>query len=143
MFRRNGLPRGVPWLVAVCLVVALAGWAFAESEEAGEDSNDVVVTMENFAFKPERYVVMPGEKIRFQVKNPSTGYHTFTIMRSSEDRDNPLVDADAPPGEDQVIELTMPEEETTLFLVCVPHEFLGMVGEIVVTPNPEARADRD
>ncbi len=133
---RSGFLRRGVLLLGVFLVIASAGLAFAATQKGDGDIQEVVVTMENFAFKPESYVVTAGEKIRFVVKNPSRGFHTFTVMRSAEDRESPLVDLDAPPGQDQVVELEMPSEETTLFLVCVPHEFLGMVGEIVVSAKP-------
>jgi len=119
----------------VLMLVAAGVWATAaEPEESAQ--GEVTVTALNFAFEPSTVVVKAGEKIRFQVKNPSSGYHTFTVYRSSKDRENALVDADVPPRQDQVIELEMPDEEITLYLVCLPHESLGMVGSIVVKANP-------
>lgn len=123
-----GIALAVFALWAAPLLVAAQG-----EGAGGAPVRDVVVEMSNFAFSPSEIVVAPGERIRFLIKNPSSGYHTFTVARSQQDLDDPLVDADAPPRQDLAVEMTMPSEEITLYLVCLPHESLGMVGSIVVS----------
>lgn len=126
------LAAGIALLAFALGAVPLLGAAQGEGEGEGA-VRDVVVEMSNFAFSPSEIVVAPGERIRFLIKNPSSGYHTFTVAHSKAELDKPLVDADAPPRQDQVVEMTMPSEEITLYLVCLPHESLGMVGSIVVS----------
>ena len=93
---------------------------------------EIVVDMLNFYFEPSEIKVEPGEEVTFNVNNPSTAFHTFTIYHSRTDRTDPIVNISLSGGGKEQITVTMPEEEKVLYLVCLPHEGIDMVGSIIV-----------
>ena len=107
-----------------------------ELPESGEgngeqvhDGTPVEVTLADpggsgsYDFIPDEFAFSVGDKISFTLKS-ETEFHTFTIPALEIDE---AVDG----GEQQQYTFTF-EEAGTYQLICVPHEALGMVGEIVV-----------
>ncbi|MGM0415144.1 MAG: DUF3179 domain-containing (seleno)protein [Bacillota bacterium] len=93
---------------------------------------EIVVDMLNFYFEPSEIQVEPGEEVSFIVNNPSNAFHTFTIYHSRTDRAEPIVNISLSGGEKEQVTVTMPVEEKTLYLVCLPHEGIDMVGSIII-----------
>lgn|GEM_PF-606018 len=126
-------------------VMWFAWYAFFPETELIDNDNDlvsetsepreIVVDMLNFYFEPSEIQVEPGEEVTFIVNNPSTAFHTFTIYHSRTDRTDPIVNISLSGGGQEQVTVTMPEEEKTLYLVCLPHEGIDMVGSVIVV-NP-------
>ena len=93
---------------------------------------EIVVDMLNYYFEPSEIQVEPGEEVTFIVNNPSTAYHTFTIYHSKTDRAEPIVNISLSGGEKEEVTVRMPEEEKLLYLVCLPHEGIDMIGSVIV-----------
>jgi len=109
-----------------------------------DDVRLIPVTLtSDLSFKPGFIDVTAGEKVRFVLKNEAGFFHTFTIATSS-GKKKILVDVPLNGGEENTVDLTIPEGTGDLYLFCKPHEFAGMVAMIVVdggttpafTPTP-------
>lgn len=100
--------------------------------EASSKPREIIVDMLNFYFEPAEIQVEPGEEVTFIVNNPSTAFHTFTIYHSRTDRAEPIVNISLSGGGKEEVTVRMPEEEKVLYLVCLPHEGIDMVGSIIV-----------
>jgi len=96
------------------------------------EKRTIEVELKNFEFDPAEIRVKPGAEIEFVLDNPSSAYHTFTVYQAPDDRDQPLVDVSLSAGEQKTVTVTMPEEDTELYLVCLPHEEIEMTGSIIV-----------
>jgi|TARA_B100000959_G_C14930055_1_gene603246 plastocyanin len=102
-----------------------------EKELSAQESNDkgrlVEVQMldvgENYVYEPADLTFKVGEKITFKITS-ETEFHTFTI-----DELDLYETADA--GESYEFTITF-ETAGTYKLYCVPHETLGMIGEVTV-----------
>ena len=76
-----------------------------------------------YEFDPARLTFNVGQEVTFAVSS-ETEYHTFTV-------DELDLDVEMDPGETKIFTFTF-SEAGTYELICIPHETLGMVGEIVV-----------
>ena len=102
-----------------------------EKELSAQESKDkgrlVEVQMldvgENYIYEPSDLTFKVGEKITFKITS-ETEFHTFTI-----DELDLYETADA--GESYEFTITF-ETAGTYRLYCVPHETLGMIGEVTV-----------
>jgi len=102
-----------------------------EKELSAQESKDkgrlVEVQMldvgENYIYEPADLTFKVGEKITFKITS-ETEFHTFTI-----DELDLYETADA--GESYEFTITF-ETAGTYRLYCVPHETLGMIGEVTV-----------
>lgn len=102
-----------------------------EKELSAQESKDkgrlVEVQMldagENYVYEPADLTFKVGEKITFKITS-ETEFHTFTI-----DELDLYETADA--GESYEFTITF-ETAGTYRLYCVPHETLGMIGEVTV-----------
>lgn len=111
-------------------------------EEAEEiEAREIIVETHNFYFEPEVINVEPGEEIKFTVKNPSSAFHTFTVYHSRTEREEAVVDISLSAGEEKSVTVTMPDEEQELYLVCLPHEGVEMIGSIIAGELPEETDD--
>ncbi len=133
---------------ALLISLPLGAYGGAGDVDAEEDPDrEIVVDMhDNYfasedaleeALEEDEFVIQvePGEEINFIVRNVGDIHHTFTIYHSPDDREEPLADVGLDGGEEETVTVTMPDEETELYLVCLPHENIDMVGEIVVTAD--------
>ncbi|TDO73750.1 plastocyanin [Halanaerobium saccharolyticum] len=119
----------------------MSGSVYAEEDMTAEENIKVIeVDTLNFVFDPEIIRLNPGEKVKFIVSNPSSAFHTFTIYHSKSERKNPIVNISLSSGDEKTETVTMPDEEKILYLVCLPHEGIGMVGQVIVG-NPEVEEE--
>ncbi len=140
MAKRN--PYLIAAIVIVVIVVAAAAFMFlrggeapGEAEEAAAETptpaeaaegvRTIVVTATEFSFDPDTITVSPGETIVIIVRNEGRVFHTFTI-------DELGIDVALNPGDEERIEITVPEGVERITFYCRPHVGLGMVGELVV-----------
>ena len=124
-------------LLILGMLLMLAGTVYAEEDTTAEEKIRVIkVDTLNFVFEPEIIKVNPGEKVQFVISNPSSAFHTFTIYHSKSERKNPIVNISLSSGDEKTKTVTMPNEEKILYLVCLPHEGIDMIGQIIVG-NPE------
>ena len=123
------------FLLIIGVILILSGSVYAE-----EDIKVIEVDTLNFVFDPEIIRLNPGEKVKFVVSNPSSAFHTFTIYHSKSERKNPIVNISLSSGDEKTETVTMPDQEKILYLVCLPHEGIGMVGQVIVG-NPEVEEE--
>ena len=124
-------------LLILGMLLMLAGTVYAEEDTTAEEKIRVIkVDTLNFVFEPEIIKVNPGEKVQFVISNPSSAFHTFTIYHSKSERKNPIVNISLSSGDEKTKTVTMPNEEKILYLVCLPHEGIDMIGQVIVG-NPE------
>jgi len=124
-------------LLLMGMILMLVGTVYAEEDMTAEEKIRIIeVDTLNFIFEPEIIKVNPGEKVKFVVSNPSSAFHTFTIYHSKRERKNPIINISLSSGEEKTETVTMPNEEKILYLVCLPHEGIDMIGQVIVG-NPE------
>jgi plastocyanin len=143
MAGKRELLRGGRLLVACCaLLVGLpgAGDCFAQPEKP--NATVIVRMTDELRFKPARVVVHAGDTVEWQ--NPSTMPHTVTAdaRRAAAGKVVVLPPGAAPfdsgeiaPGGSYRHTFTVPG---TYKYICVPHAALGMVGQVIVQPQPTA-----
>jgi plastocyanin len=125
------------FLLILGMLLMVVGIVYAEEDMTAEEQIRVIkVDTLNFVFEPEIIKVNPGEKVKFVVNNPSSAFHTFTIYHSKSERQNPIVNISISSGEEKTETVIMPNEEKILYLVCLPHEGIDMIGQVIVG-NPE------
>lgn len=134
------LSLGLVFLLVLGFAIMGTGFVYSEEEVSSAEAEIRVieVDMQNFYFDPEVIKVDPGEEVTFAVRNPSSAFHTFTIYHSPTEREEALVNISMGGNTEEPVEVTvtMPEEEKVLYLVCLPHEGIDMVGQVIVG-NPE------
>ena len=129
------------FLMIIGIIVMLTWSVYAEEDMTAEEKIKVIeVDTLNFVFNPEIIRLNPGEKVKFIVSNPSSAFHTFTIYHSKSERKNPIVNISLSSGDEKTETVTMPDQEKILYLVCLPHEGIGMVGQVIVG-NPEVEEE--
>lgn len=129
------------FLLIIGIVVMVTGSVYAEEDMTAEENIKVIeVDTLNFVFNPEIIRLNPGEKVKFIVRNPSSAFHTLTIYHSKSERKNPIVNISLSSGDEKTETVTMPDQEKILYLVCLPHEGIGMVGQVIVG-NPEVEEE--
>ena len=133
------------WLVLLVSAVALmTGCSAGETESSSPDAptskvpatappsipegavkviNKDVGGSGKYEFDPARLTFNVGQEVTFAVSS-ETEFHTFTV-------DELDLDVEMDPGETKIFTFTF-SEAGTYELICIPHETLGMVGEIVV-----------
>ncbi len=128
-------------LLIIVIIVMLTGAVYSEEDMIAEENIKVIeVDTLNFVFEPAIIRLNPGEKVKLIVNNPSSAFHTFTIYHSKSERKNPIVNISLSSGDKKTEIVTMPDQEKILYLVCLPHEGIGMVGQVIVG-NPEVEEE--
>ena len=139
----------VPVLALSLTAQAYSQEGNAENDDEEEYDREIVVDMHDNYFEPDEIQVEPGEVIAFLVRNEGNLNHTFTVyLPADEDddedyREEPFINVELAGGEEEVVIAEMPEDESTLYFVCLPHEGIGMDGEIIVTEDPEIDEDEE
>lgn len=139
----------VPVLALSLTAQAYSQEGNAENDDEEEYDREIVVDMHDNYFEPDEIQVEPGEVIAFLVRNEGNLNHTFTVyLPADEDddedyREEPFINVELAGGEEETVIAEMPEDESTLYFVCLPHEGIGMDGEIIVTEDPEIDEDEE
>ena len=76
-----------------------------------------------YEFSPKDHTFSVGDQITFAI-SAETEFHTFTV-------DELEIDVEIDAGETEIFTFTF-DKAGTYKLICIPHESLGMVGEIIV-----------
>lgn len=126
-------------LVSGLALLAVIG-AMPAAEGATGDAATMVTITENFRFEPAAVTIRAGEAVLFH--NASPFVHTVTddpkLAGQPADAVLPtgaeaFTSGDLAPGADYRRVLSVPG---TYKFFCVPHEGIGMLGEITVLPSP-------
>lgn len=129
------------FLLILGIIFIMTGAVYTEEDMTAEENIKVIeVDTLNFVFEPEIIRLDPGEKVKFIVSNSSSAFHTFTIYHSKSERKNPIVNISLSSGDEKTETVTMLDEEKIIYLVCLPHEGIGMVGQVIVG-NPEVEEE--
>ena len=98
----------------------------------------VNITMNaDFSFGRDRSSVRAGRRVTFvAVNEDNLRFHTFTVVRSKEDKAQEFANIGLDPGQAASRTITAPSGVSSLYYYCtVPgHEPLGMFGTLTVTP---------
>ena len=78
-----------------------------------------------YVFDPDEFTFNVGDVVEFTL-NAETEFHTFTV-------DDLDIDVSLDPGSSQTMTYTF-DKPGEFKLICIPHEFQGMVGSITVLP---------
>lgn len=126
-------------LLSVLLTVALASCG------GGGPTTTLNVTMTDFQFTPNQYIVPAGQEITLNVVNTGAVVHNFVIMKLGttagptyeEEEDDPNVywdERDIQPGGDINVTFTAPTEPGEYEVVCRTdgHIASGMIGKLTV-----------
>ena len=97
----------------------------ATVQETQAMKRELTIDAEDYEFEPKTIEVKPGETLVVKVKNTGRAFHTFTI-------DELNIDIPLGPGEEETVEITIPEGVDKITFYCRPHKSIGMVGEFVV-----------
>ena len=99
-------------LGAAVVALAVSGALTLMGRSAADSAGALTVTIKDFAFSEETYVVPADEAATIVVRNSDAFVHTFTVPELG-------IDEVVPPGGDAVVELTAPAGTHTLY--CKPH----------------------
>lgn len=83
-----------------------------------------------YKFTPNTFDLKVGQPVTFVITSADI-FHTFTVAESK-DAQNNLFSVDVPAGKTVTYTFT-PTKAGDLFLYCIPHRALGMVGSIHVS----------
>jgi plastocyanin len=127
-------------ILAVLAAVCVAGFVAASSTAADENKHEPAVTMTNdMAFAPAKLKIPVGTTVHWQNRSHDTHTVTFDPKRAKDPKDvelpegaKPFDSGDVKPGDSYSHTFDVPG---TYKYVCVPHEKMGMKGEIEVTPK--------
>ncbi len=101
----------------------------SSSNQANSSGLEVEVEMQDpggsgeYIYSPANHKFKVGDEITF-VLTSETEFHSFTI-------DDLNIDASVDAGEEQRVTITF-DKAGTYPIICIPHETLGMIGEITV-----------
>ena len=103
----------------------------SDSEDAGSSAGSADRSIEvlmqddggNYIYTPEEITVSAGETVEL-VLTSQNEFHSFTV-------DDLGIDVEVEAGETDKLVFTFDEPGTYDF-ICLPHESLGMVGQIIV-----------
>jgi uncharacterized cupredoxin-like copper-binding protein len=128
------------FLVLVMAALLLALSACGGGQKASTTFN---VTLSDFKFTPDTFVVPAGKEITFNLKNEGAVKHEFVIMKlgtnvgehfGAEDEDNIYWEVEVDKGESKSATFTAPSDPGEYQVVCgvEGHFEAGMVGKLVV-----------
>ncbi len=128
------------FLVLVMTALLLALSACGRGQNA---STTLDVTLSDFKFTPDTFVVPAGKEITLNLKNEGTVEHEFVIMKlgttvgehfGPEDEDNIYWEVETAEGESKTVTFIAPSEPGEYQVVCgiEGHLEAGMVGKLVV-----------
>lgn len=106
-------------------------------------STSINVTLTDFQFQPNQFVVPAGQEISITAVNTGAVVHNFVIMKLGADAGATLEDDDIPniywevelvPGADVATSFTAPSEPGEYQVICRTegHIASGMVGKLIV-----------
>jgi uncharacterized cupredoxin-like copper-binding protein len=109
----------------------------------GGPSTTINVTMTDFMFTPDSFMVLAGKEITLNATNNGAVEHDFVILKlganvgdkfDSEDAPNVFLQAKVSPGESKSITFTAPAEAGDYYVTCgIPgHHEAGMNGKLTV-----------
>lgn len=133
--------RKISLLVLLVLVASLALTACGGGTPAASTTLDV--TMTEFKFTPDSFVVPAGQQITINAKNNGTVVHNFVIMKygtnagdsfGDEDKPNVYWQLELQPGTSQTETFTAPTQPGDYQVVCSTpgHIMAGMVAKMTV-----------
>lgn len=102
-----------------------------EASPCASSAGSVIkVTASAYQFTPNAFNLKVGQAVTFVVTSADI-YHTFTVKQSENAAGN-LFSLEIQPGKTATFTFT-PTQPGDLFLYCIPHRALGMVGAIHVS----------
>ncbi len=113
-----------------------------------EPSKSLDITMTDFAFSPNTFIVPTGKQISFSATNNGAVAHSFIIMKSGFQVTGHFSDTDKPniyweveqiaPGQSVREMFTSPDEPGQYQIICgvAGHFEAGMVAQLIVVKQP-------
>ena len=115
--------------IAFAMMVASAVFSGSIYNEYEGETKIVTVDSTNLRFSPNTITLMEGDSVRF--------FWSGELLPHNAVEDSGLFDTGEPSTEVDYTYTFSFGENGTYEYVCEPHEDLGMVGTIIVEPNPE------
>ena len=115
--------------IAFAMMVASAVFSGSIYNEYEGETKVVTVDSTNLRFSPETITLQEGDSVRF--------FWSGELLPHNAVEDSGLFDTGEPSTEVDYTYTFSFGENGTYEYVCEPHEDLGMVGTIIVEPNPE------
>ena len=115
--------------IAFAIMVASAVFSGSIYNEYEGETKVVTVDSTNLRFSPETITLQEGDSVRF--------FWSGELLPHNAVEDSGLFDTGEPSTEVDYTYTFSFGENGTYEYVCEPHEDLGMVGTIIVEPNPE------
>ena len=115
--------------IAFAMMVASAVFSGSIYNEYEGETKVVTVDSTNLRFSPESITLKEGDSVRF--------FWSGELLPHNAVEDSGLFDTGEPSTEVDYTYTFSFGENGTYEYVCEPHEDLGMVGTIIVEPNPE------
>ena len=115
--------------IAFAMMVASAVFSGSIYNEYEGETKVVTVDSTNLRFSPDTITLMEGDSVRF--------FWSGELLPHNAVEDSGLFDTGEPSTEVDYTYTFSFGENGTYEYVCEPHEDLGMVGTIIVEPNPE------
>ncbi len=127
------------WIIMISMLLASCGRAPAPTTE-------IDLTLTDFQFSPNSFMVPAGQEITIKSKNSGAVTHNFTIMNvgktagsefGDEDLPNIYWKLEIPPGGDSSTTFTAPDQPGVYEIICsIPgHIQAGMLGKMTVVEN--------
>ena len=118
-------------LVSIAFAMMVASAVFSGSIYREYEGETKVVTVDstNLRFSPDTITLMEGDSVRF--------FWSGELLPHNAVEDSGLFDTGEPSTEVDYTYTFLFGENGTYEYVCEPHEDLGMIGTIIVQPNPE------
>ena len=118
-------------LVSIAFAMMVASAVFSGSIYSEYEGETKVVTVDstNLRFSPDTITLMEGDSVRF--------FWSGELLPHNAVEDSGLFDTGEPSTEVDYTYTFLFGENGTYEYVCEPHEDLGMIGTIIVQPNPE------
>jgi len=131
-------------LIAVAVLLSLT----LVSCGGGGPTTNIDVTLTDFQFQPNQYIVPAGQEITLNSANNGAVVHNFVIMElgttagpmfDDEDVPNVYWEVELPPGGSTETSFTAPTEPGEYEVVCRTegHIASGMTGKLIVVPAQE------
>ena len=115
--------------IAFAMMVASAVFSGSIYNEYEGETKIVTVDSTNLRFSPDTITLMEGDSVRF--------FWSGELLPHNAVENSGLFDTGEPSTEVDYTYTFLFGENGTYEYVCEPHEDLGMIGTIIVQPNPE------